>query len=160
VGGVIATLAVWALVVLAILSAAGRFRVVAVSAHGSEVHLASGSVGLVEPVSSLQLKEGDVFLAQPRAGGTLAYYKVSSIDSWTHGVTTRDAAGNPVSMRLGNQTWRLVAAVPVLGRVLHVATGPVQAGLFVIVGLLLIARAEMLRHPRHPRRSSVTPSTA
>src|SRR6516165_4433609 len=153
----VCTLLVWALVAIAVLSATGRFRMVAVSARGSDVHVATNAVAIVEPIPTLSLKEGDIFLAKPRKGGTLTYYKVMAVDSWTREVTAHDDHGKLVHMKLGGQAWRLTATAPLIGGVFDLATGPLQAAIFVIVGLVLVARAEMLRHPRE-RRSEVTPS--
>jgi hypothetical protein len=157
--GIISTLLVWAFVAVAILSATGRFRMVAVSARGSDVHVATNAVAIVEPIPTLSLKEGDVFLAKPRKGGTLTYYKVTAVDSWTRDVTVHDQHGKLLQMKLGGQAWRLIGTAPIIGGVFHLATGPIQAAIFVILGLALIGRAEMLRHTRS-RGSEVTPMTA
>jgi sugar lactone lactonase YvrE len=47
-GRLLATLLVWAFVAVAILSATGRFRLVAVPARGSDVHVATNSVAVVD----------------------------------------------------------------------------------------------------------------
>jgi hypothetical protein len=148
VGGGFATLFVWSLVFIAVLAAAGRFRVVAVRDRAADVTLSTNAIAVVEPIPVLALKEGDVFLAKPSKGGTLAYYKVAGVDSYTRAITVRDANGKFVHMQIGSQAWRVRATIPVLGDAFHRATGPIQASFFVILGLLLMGRAEMLRHSR------------
>jgi hypothetical protein len=155
-GGTLGTLLVWSLVLIAVLSAAGRFRLVAVQERALDVNLATTAVAVVEPIPVLTLKQGDVFVAKPSKGGALSYYRVSAVDLYTRAVTVRDTGGKFVHMQIGGQAWRVKATIPVLGDAFHLATGPIQAVFFIMFGLLFIGRAEMLRHPRNKRAPIAT----
>src|SRR5262245_12958650 len=75
-GGALATLLVWALVLVAVLSATGRFRMVAVRARAADVKLATNAVAVVDTdnnrIRELR-QDGKVYAFSGDAGGAQGY---------------------------------------------------------------------------------------
>ncbi len=141
------------LVLLAAFAAAGRMRVVPVGAQGSDVKISGDALVMLEPVPVLQLKEGDVFLARPRKDSEVMMFRITSLDSWTHAAVVRDPKGRQVTMHLGNKAWRLSGTVPYGGALFRLLVGPIQSGLLILAGLIMIAKSEAQRRRDDPTAS-------
>jgi hypothetical protein len=150
----VSSLLIAGMVILAVLAATGRYRVVPVGPQGADVRVRKDALALVEPVPTLRLAPGDVFLARPKGGGAVTIYRVTAIDSFTRHFTVKDPHGKRVSIQLGQNAWRMSGTVPHGGTVFALLVGPIQAAIMLVAGLGLIVWTEIRCRPRGPQNPS------
>jgi hypothetical protein len=141
-----------ALLILAVGSAIGRWKVIPVPATGEESAVPAGSIAVLEPVPSPTIKAGDhVFVrAEQKDKGTV--YRVTAVkDSWNREFEVLDQDGEPTTIALPGSAWRVGPSVPYLGIPFSLLVGPIQAVLLVLNGVLLVGFSESRRHTDPPQ---------
>jgi hypothetical protein len=151
--GVLLTVAV---ALLAIGSAAGRWRVALAPSPAVRATTPEGAVVLVVPVPAATLRPGDEFVGRLRPREVPHTYHVSGIvDARAREMRIRDDAGELYTGSLPNTVWRVRYAAPALGPFFDALLGPIQAGALVVLGLLLMLYADRERR-RHSDAAEVT----
>jgi hypothetical protein len=141
-----------ALLILAVGSAIGRWKVIPVPATGESSAGPTGSVAVLEPIPAPTLKTGDhVFVrSDQKDKGTV--YRVTAVkDSWKREFEVLDAKGEATTIALPGNAWRVSHSVPYLGVPFSLLVGPIQAVLLVLNGVLLVGLSESRRHNDPPR---------
>ena len=153
---VLVTLAATALVLLAVGDAVGRWKLVPAPAHVAHTQYESSDLVVVVPVPVQKLKVGDVVIVHNKKEHALLRLD-QIVDS--EGPQVR-FAGDPRGRirRLGGTAWRVSRSVPYLGGLLGLFAGPMQAALFVLIGIALVARAEWTR-AREPIAAPTPPES-
>jgi hypothetical protein len=135
--------AVAALVIVAAGDAAGRWRLVPSPPRTAETPYSVNDMVVVVPVPVQQLRTGDVVIIRNKHEHALLRLE-KIVDS--EGPQVRFAGDPPDRVRkLGGTAWRVRASVPYAGRALRLFAGPLQGGLLVLAGLVLIIHAELRR---------------
>ena len=142
-------LATAALVVLALGSVAGRWRVVPVTSTGELVDVAEGSIVLLTPTPAQSLQPGDTVFLGTEADPNALRRVVGIYDSWNREFRVDRVSGSESApgARAGDDevvvlpamVGRVTRSVPYLGRVFEVLVGPVQAIVLVVAGSALVA---------------------
>jgi hypothetical protein len=134
------------LVVLAAGSAAGRWRIWVAHNVGAQTGVGHDDALFLTPVSATQIHDGDV-VVMGRGRSKPAVYKVKMIiDTFEGRAQIIDEQGKPQEVSLPSKVWRLSRDISFVGFLIRLLAGPVQAGILVLGGLALIARAESRRH--------------
>jgi hypothetical protein len=140
-----------ALVALAIGSCIGRWRLVPVMSNGA---LTRGSAVLLSPVPTSTLKAGDVVLLAPEGSKRAKFHRVVQVvDSWQRRLRVDDGKHQHVA-DLPPTAWKAGRKVPYLGLPFGLLTGPIQAALLILNGVLMVALGQSNRGPTTPPDSS------
>src|SRR2546423_3011318 len=129
-------------------TAFGRFSATGVDVRGAGVRVPRDSIAVLEPVATLDLREGDTIVARVAPMRHAGLYRVTAIDSWTHEVFARNTNDKLVKLKIGHQAGRVTRAIPYVGAPFRVLTGTAQGVALLVISLLLMARAAFQRRKR------------
>jgi hypothetical protein len=144
--GAVVTIAV---ALLAIGSAAGRWRVARAPSPVGHASTPNGSVVLVVPVPAATLHPGDeIIVTLPDRESPHTYFVSGVTDAHARAMRIQDERGRIFTGTLPNTVWRVRYAVPALGPIFGFLLGGIQAAVLVLLGLGLLWYAERGRHDR------------
>lgn len=154
---VLTYVATTALILLAVGSAVGRVRLAPAPPHRASTPYDKTDLVVVVPVPPQRVKVGDVlYVHSSREHALLRVDRM--VDSTTSQV---HIVGDPSDKfrHLAGTAWRVSAAVPFAGFFLGLIAGPLPALLLVLVGFMLVVRAEVARkRAEDATATSVRPS--
>ncbi len=134
------------LILLAAGSAAGRWRIWVARSVGAHTGVGHDDALFLSRVSATQIHDGDI-VVMGRGHSKPAVYKVKTIiDTFEGRAQIIDQQGRPAEVSMPAKVWRVSHDISFVGLLIRLMAGPIQAGLLVLGGIVMIARAESRRH--------------